>query len=61
MRNGNMNRGGSEQRSLIQTRQTHSNQQLNSDRPRSLNPQIYPSWWGDDSLVVNQNGGDFKA
>ena len=26
-------------------------QPINSDRPRSLNPQIYPAWWGDDDLL----------
>jgi hypothetical protein len=44
-----LNRGGSEQRGLVQNR---SNPQIiNSERPRSLNPQIYPAWWGDDSIV----------
>ena len=26
-------------------------QNLNSDRPRSLNPLIYPTWWGDDEAT----------
>lgn len=44
-------RSGSEARLLQKPAQTPQS----SDRPRSLNPQIYPSWWGDDSQVVEQD------
>ena len=42
-----MNFRGGNQKHLAAQHQ----QPINSDRPRSLNPQIYPAWWGDDDLI----------
>ena len=40
-----VNRVNSEARVIRQKKPTV--EQPNSDRPRSLNPLIYPTWWGD--------------
>jgi len=36
---------------MIKTKHQDSGKNLNSDRPKSLNPLIYPTWWGDDDAA----------